>query len=100
MAVHPVGGLQADEAISLAEGAVLTDACRREIAADEGGTTPYAPFLALARFDPDGALGGSVVFARDLGPRNEVLRARFPDRTWYRYRPRASEDDTAAIVPY
>ncbi len=92
--------MQADEAIALAEGAVLTDACRREIAADEGGTTPYAPFLALARFDPDGTLGGSVVFARDFGPRNEVLRARFPDRTWYRYRPRASDDDTVAIVPY
>ena len=99
-AVHPVGGLQADEAIALAEGAVLTDVCRREIAADQGGTTPYAPFLALARFDPEGAIGGSAVFARDLGPRNAVLRARFPDRTWFRYRPRASEADTAAIVPY
>jgi len=98
--VHPVGGLQADEAISLAEGAVLTDACRREIAADEGGTTPYAPFLALARFDPQGAIGGSVVFARDFGPRNELLRARFPDRTWFRYRPRASLHDPTAIVPY
>ena len=99
--VHPVGGLQADEAISLAEGTVLTDACRREIAADEGGTMPYAPFLALARFDRDGAVGGPVVFARDFGPRNEVLRARFPDRTWFRYRPgRGSPDDSAAIVSY
>jgi len=98
--VHPVGGLQADEAISLAEGAVLTDACRREIAADAGGTTPYAPFLALARFDRDGAIGGPVIFVRDLGPRNEVLRARFAGRTWFRYRPRARPDDTTAIVPY
>lgn len=98
--VQPVPGLQADQAISLAKGAVLTDACRREVAADAAGTTPYAPFLALARFDRGGALGGPVVFARDLGPRNQLLRARFPDRTWFRYQARASLGDTSAIVPY
>ena len=61
---------------------------------------PYAAFLPLARFDPDGSLGGPVVFARDLGPRNELLRARFPDRAWFRYRPGASPDGVTAIVPY
>jgi len=98
--VHPVGGLQADAAIVLAEGSVLTEACRREIEADAAGTTPYAPFLTLARFERDGSLGGPVVFVRDLGPRNELLRARFPGRAWFRYRPRSSADDTPAIVPY
>jgi hypothetical protein len=99
--VRPVPGLQADATIFLADPAVLTDVCRLEIAVDAAGTTPYAPFLVLARFDPDGSVGGPVVFARDFGPRNELLRARFPDRTWFRYRPRRSlEDTTRAIVPY
>jgi hypothetical protein len=99
--VRAVPGLQADATIFLADQRVLTDVCRREIAVDAAGTTPYAPFLVLARFDPDGSVGGPVVFARDFGPRNELLRARFPDRTWFRYRPRRSlEDTTRAIVPY
>mgnify|MGYP006172523797 CR=1 FL=1 len=41
-----------------------------------------------------------VVFARDLGPRNGLLRARFGDRAWYRYRPAGSATDTAnAFLP-
>jgi hypothetical protein len=99
--VRPVLGLQADETIFLADGDALTDVCRREVAADAGGTSPFAPFLALARLDPDGSIGGPVVFARDFGPRNELLRARFPDRAWFHYRPRRGlEDTTAAVVPY
>ena len=94
--VRPVPGLQADQAILLADGAVLTPACRQEIAADSLGFTPYAPFLALATWEPDGSLGGPVVFARDFGSRNERLRARFPGRVWFRYRARSSLDDTTA----
>jgi hypothetical protein len=98
--VRAVAGLQADAAIFLSD-RVLADVCRRELAADTAGTTPYAPFLVLARFEPDGSVGGPVVFARDFGPRNEVLRTRFPDRAWFRYRPRQSlQDTTTAIVPY
>jgi hypothetical protein len=99
--LHPVTGLQADEAILLAEGRVLTAACREEVARDSAGVMPFAPFLALASFEPDGSLGGPVVFARDFGPRNERLRPRFPHRAWFRYRARQSLDDTtSAIVPY
>lgn len=99
--LHGMLGLQADEAILYAEGAVPTEACRRELVSDTTGVTPYAPFLALARFERDGSLGGPVVFARDFGPRNERLRARFPRRVWFRYRPRRSLDDTTtAIVRY
>src|SRR6266704_3147552 len=99
--LHAVPGLQADQAIFAAEGAVLTDTCRRELIADVAGTTPYAPFLALATFEADGSLGGPVVFARDLGERNALLRARFPERAWRRYRPRRGLDDTtAAFIPY
>jgi hypothetical protein len=99
--VRPVPGLQADQAILLAEGSVLTATCRQEIAADSLGITPYAPFLALATWEPDGSLGGPVVFARDFGARNERLRARFPGRAWLRYRARRGlEDTTAAFVRF
>lgn len=94
--VRPVPGLQADQAILLAEGSVLTATCHQEIAADSLGITPYAPFLALATWEADGSLGGPVVFARDFGARNERLRARFPGRVWFRYRARRSLDDTTA----
>jgi hypothetical protein len=99
--VRPVPGLQADQAILLADGAALTAACRQEIAADSLGITPYAPFLAYATWEPDGSLGGPVVVARDFGARNERLRERFPGRVWFRYRARGSlADTTAAFVRY
>jgi hypothetical protein len=72
-----------------------------EATADVGGTTPFAPFLAYQTLDADGRIGGSVVFARDLGPRNELLRSRFGNRTWYRYRPPSGLSDSGAVfVPY
>lgn len=100
----PVGPLAApnvDEALRFAQPVSLTATCVRELAADSAGSTPFAPFLALADFERDGSLGGAVVFARDFGLRNELLRARFPGRAWFRYRPRRGlGDTTAAIVPY
>ncbi|HZI40465.1 MAG TPA: hypothetical protein VFD67_02155, partial [Gemmatimonadaceae bacterium] len=42
-----------------------------------------------------GRVGGNVVFARDLGARNELLRERFGDRTWYVYRQAADLSDTS-----
>jgi hypothetical protein len=99
--VRVVPGRQADQTVSLAVGGTLTAVCRQEIAADSAGETPYAPFLALASFEPSGALGGPVVFVRDFGARNALLRSRFPGRIWYRYRPRQSLDDTTAVLePY
>lgn len=95
--VHPVPGMAADETIYISEGAGFTEVCRREVAADSAGTTPYAPFLALIRFDRDGAIDGPVVFAWDFGERNDLLRSRFPSRLWFRYRPRRSLEDTSAV---
>jgi hypothetical protein len=49
----------------------------------------------------DGRVNGNVVFARDLGDRNELLRERFGDRSWYRYRPgRTLADTSYAFIPY
>jgi hypothetical protein len=69
-------------------------ACAEEIGGDAAGATPFEAFLALLEFDRTGRLGGNVVFARDLGPRNDLLREQFGDRKWYRYR----RDSSAAGI--
>lgn len=99
--IYAVAGLAADEQVLLAEGRTLTPVCMAEIRADTVGVAPFAPFLELEGLDREGALGGDVVFARDFGSRNELLRSRFPNRVWYRYRsPRFLNDTAAAFLPY
>ena len=96
-----VPGLAADQTIALVPGSTPTRVCLGEVERDASGSMPYALFLANQRVDVDGRIGGDVVFARDLGARNELLRARFGDRTWYRYRPPSGLGDTSiAFVPY
>jgi len=98
---RPVEGLPADRAIALVPGSTPTPACLGEFERDTAGTMPYALFLARQRVGRDGRVGGEVVFARDLGNRNELLRDRFGGRAWYRYRPaQGLEDTTTAFVPY
>jgi hypothetical protein len=96
-----VPGLAADQTIALVPGSAPTPACLHEVEHDAAGSMPYALFLAQQRIDANGRIGGDVVFARDFGARDELLRARFGDRAWYRYRPPTSLSDTAlAFVPY
>jgi hypothetical protein len=96
-----VAGLDADRAIALVPGSTPTPACLAEAERDGAGTIPYAIFLARQHVERDGRIGGDVVFARDLGARNELLRPRFGDRTWYRYRTPVSLSDTlGAFLPY
>jgi hypothetical protein len=96
-----VNGLAADQTIALVPGSVPTRACLREVGRDASGSMPYALFLAHQTLDSTGRIGGDVVFARDLGARNALLRERFGDRSWYRYRPPADLSDTSvAFVAY
>jgi hypothetical protein len=100
-AAKPAPGLQADQAIALVPGSQPTDRCLREFQHDALGTMAYSLFLARQHVDDDGRIGGDVVFVRDLLDRNERLRERFANRTWYRYRAPRSLDDTAvAFVRY
>ena len=62
----------------------LAPACREELARDESGFLEFSPFLYLDR----PSLDGDIVWARDLGPWNAALFARYPDRALYRYAPR------------
>jgi len=97
---QPIPGLQADQVIAHTPGLAPTMACLRELQRDTAGTMPYPIFLARQHVTPDGRVGGDVVFARDLVDRNELLRNRFGERAWFRYRPAASLDDTsAAFIP-
>ena len=63
------------------------------------GTMPYAMFLREQTVKRDGRLGGAVVWARDLGARDTVLRAEFGDRRWFLYRPARSLDEPASFIP-
>src|SRR5262249_45144675 len=76
--------------------------CLRELQRDRLGTMAFAMFLSRERFDPAGRLSGPVVFAMDYGDeRNERLRARFGDRTWYRLRRMVNAADTTYLIgPY
>lgn len=96
-----VPGLDADQVIALVPGSTPTPACFDEYRRDQEGTIPYAIFLARQEIGRDGRVGGDVVFARDLGARNELLRGRFANRAWYRYRTPASLEDTLPVfLPY
>jgi hypothetical protein len=80
-----VAGISADQHIAIVPGSKPTDACLAQVGMDAEGTMPYAAFLAYEGVERD-RIGGKVVFARDMGDRNELLRDRFDGRSWYRYR--------------
>jgi hypothetical protein len=76
-------------------------ACVADLLSDGEGVATYAPFFPANTIGPDGQVGGNVVYVLDLGARNEALRARFGDRTWYRFGPHLTRDDpTPRLTPY
>jgi hypothetical protein len=92
-----------DPEVSINSPASLTPECRAEI--DRAGDVPVSFGAALPHepIDAGGRLdGGDVVYAMDLGERNEVLRARFSGRAWYRLVASVERDGryTAALHPY
>lgn len=92
----PVPGLSTDQVVAIVPGSRPTAECLREPARDTSGTMPYGVFLARQTVGADGRIAGDVVFARDMGDRNELLRGRFGGRSWYRYRVGRSVNDTAS----
>jgi hypothetical protein len=63
-----------------------TPVCRPELAAAQSNGADFARYLPRNVTDAHGQLGGDVVFARDFGERNALLRDRFGGRAWYRAR--------------
>jgi hypothetical protein len=81
--------------------APLPAPCTDDLRRDQDGTATYRQFLAANSIDARGRVDGDVVYVLDLGPRNELLRARFGDRTWYRFGARTSAaDPTPDLRPY
>jgi hypothetical protein len=64
----------------------LTPECRAQLLSAQSNGGDYVRFLPRNSVDDDGRLNGDVLYARDFGPRNTLLRDRFGDRAWYRAR--------------
>jgi hypothetical protein len=82
-----------------APGGPDTPRCRDEAAADMAAIMPYAIFLREQRIDAAGHLAGPVIFAREFGPRDTLLRAEFGTRQWYRYKPTGFLDYMGTFEP-
>jgi hypothetical protein len=60
----------------------LAPPCVAERARMDSYGVSVAELLPTMRVDRTGALAGNVIYARDLGPANERLRAEFGARRW------------------
>ena len=75
--------------------------CVEDVQMDREGVASFAPFFPANTFDAEGHLAGNVVYALDYGNHDEALRARFGDRTWYRFGERMAAGDTIPTLrPY
>jgi hypothetical protein len=92
-----VPGLRAHEQLALAKGRPLPPECRQEFERLRSNGVDLARLLPDEELDSLGRLGGKVVYARDFGERNALLRDRFGDRDWYAARVER-RDDTLAVT--
>ena len=81
-----VPGMAVADQLSFEPGRPLTPACAAELATAVSNGADYARYLPRNATDRDGRLSGDVVYARDFGVRNALLRERFGARAWYRAR--------------
>jgi hypothetical protein len=92
-----------DPAFRISDEQSITATCRAEAEADaaSGESVSYGPALLRNEIDRDGHIAGPVVMVADMGEHNEVLRARFGDRPWYRLRLDSESADRAPrLIPY
>jgi 4-amino-4-deoxy-L-arabinose transferase-like glycosyltransferase len=92
-----------DPTVHISSEASITPECRAALDADARyAEVPFGVGLALEPIDRSGHVDGDVVYVADLGDRNEKLRKRFGDRTWYRVAtvPRSDAPPRAVLVPY
>ena len=79
-----VPGMAIADQLSFEPGRALTPACAAELATAVSNGADYVRYLPRNATDRDGRLAGEVVYARDFGARNALLRERFGARVWYR----------------
>jgi 4-amino-4-deoxy-L-arabinose transferase-like glycosyltransferase len=92
-----------DPTVHISSPASITPECQAALDADARySEVPFGPGLVLEPIDAAGRIDGDVVYVADLGERNERLRKRFGDRTWYRIAtvPRAGAPPRASVVAY
>jgi hypothetical protein len=94
----PMPDRTAETRVVRAAGGLDTPRCRDEAATDARGTIPHAIFLVEQHVDAEGRLAGPVIYARDLGARDTLLRAEFGARRWYRYVPGRTADDRPTFM--
>ena len=82
-AVNVIPGLPPSDQIAFVPGRALSAECSAEISQLRSLGVSIAEMLPYQGLDASGAVGGSVVYARDFGARNELLRHRFGNRDWY-----------------
>ena len=79
-------GMATADQLAFEPNRVIPTACAAELASAQSNGADYARYLPRNATDAEGRLGGDVVYARDFGQRNALLRERFAGRTWYRAR--------------
>jgi hypothetical protein len=96
-------GVFPDRNFKVSDASRMTLECIAEVAHDNRvkNTIAYGSMLLQNEFDDEGRIGGAAVYVMDLRNHNEVLRARFGGRQWYRFEvPRDRPDSNAVLVPY
>ncbi len=76
--------MPAADQLSFEPGRAMSQACADELGRAVSNGADYARFLPRNATDDGGRLSGDVVYARDFGSRNALLRERFGARAWYR----------------
>jgi hypothetical protein len=92
-----------DAAFRISDVQSLTPRCRDAAMQDaaRGQSISYGLTLLRNEIGPDGRITGPIVFVADLAEHNEVLRARFSDRRWYRLEPPSAPGSRVPrLVPY
>ena len=79
----PIQGQTKADQLAFVPGRELDASCKGEIASATSSGMTLAQLLPHEALDGEGRVGGAVIYARDFGTRNELLRPRFGDRTWY-----------------
>jgi hypothetical protein len=82
----PVPAMAITDQLAFEPNRTLTPECRGELASAQSNGGDYVRFLPRNSVNDEGRLNGDVVYARDFGPRDTLLRERFGDRAWYRAR--------------
>ena len=77
-----LAGLRAADQVSLRPG-TLSPTCANERSRADSHRVSLAELLPFMRVDRAGALAGDVIYARDFGPADELLRPEFGRRRWY-----------------